>query len=77
MLSTWNWELTLGIILGAIYAVTGCLAAALVGYHFLRLCGVSNQQRQAAFWSVVGFGVPAAIASFVWGYYIGAGLVQP
>lgn len=69
------WDILLGCILGTICAITGCIGAALIGYHILLLFGVSNAQRRAAYWSVIGFGIPAAIAAFLVGYHIGSTIV--
>jgi hypothetical protein len=77
MWTDWHWNVLLSSIVGVISAIGGGLAGSLIGYHVLRLFGVSNEQRKAAFWSVIAFGLPAAAAAFAVGYSIGSGLVPP
>jgi H+/Cl- antiporter ClcA len=75
MFNWWTWDFTLGLILGAFCGVCGGLFASLIGYHILLVFGVSNRQRKAARWAVIGFGIPVAIATFIYGYHLGATFV--
>jgi hypothetical protein len=71
------WDAILGIILSTLCGLIGLMGAGLVGYYLLRLVGVPDANRRAAWWATVAFGIPAAVVGLVYGYWLGSTLVPP